>query len=198
AGSHFLVVDEGPGRSGSSFLSVAESLERAGVPAERITLIGSRPINPEQLCATDAALRWKRYQFLWPQPTTYARFNDDIYIGGGEWRKSFLNAPEVEWPACWPQMERFKFLSRDRKWIYKFDGFGRFGEEVLKRAQQLAAAGFGPPAEHAGDGMLCYPMLGGEILSQACLSRTVLDGLAEYCAFRASEFRVQHAPASQL
>src|SRR5207245_1910091 len=38
----FLVVDEGPGRSGSTFLSVAEALVSSGIPAENIVLVGSR------------------------------------------------------------------------------------------------------------------------------------------------------------
>src|SRR5205814_7722381 len=35
-GAVFLVVDEGPGRSGSSFLTTAEALERVGVSADCI------------------------------------------------------------------------------------------------------------------------------------------------------------------
>jgi hypothetical protein len=198
AGSRFLVVDEGPGRSGSSFLSVAEFLERAGVPVDRITLIGSRPIDPDDLCATDAPARWRRFRFVWPRPAMYARFDHDIYVGGGEWRKTLLNRPSSDWPCCWPQMERFKFLSADRKWLYKFDGFGHFGEDVLQRVERIADRGFGPPAEYGGDGMIQYPFIGGEILDRSCVSRTLLDRIAEYCAFRASEFRVLHAPSSQV
>src|SRR4051794_29331096 len=41
-GAEFLVVDEGPGLSGSSFIATAEALQRAGVPAERIVLVGTR------------------------------------------------------------------------------------------------------------------------------------------------------------
>ena len=41
-GADFLVVDEGPGRSGSSFLSVGEELVRAGVESSRIFFVGSR------------------------------------------------------------------------------------------------------------------------------------------------------------
>lgn len=198
AGAKFLVVDEGPGRSGSSFLSVAEALESAGVPVDRILLIGSRPIDPADLCAADAPSRWRRFRFVWPQSTMYARFHEDIYIGGGLWREALSNMPAQHWPCCWPQMERFKFLSSDRKWIYKFDGFGRFGEDVLQRSQRIADAGLGPPAEHAGDGMIRTPRVQGEILDRNCVSRTVLDRIADYCAFRANEFPARNAPASQL
>src|SRR5581483_11586649 len=189
-GYTFLIVDEGPGRSGSSFLSVAEALQQAGVPEDRITLLGSRPINPDELCAKNAATRWRRFHFLWAQPARYGRFNDDIYIGGGHWREALLGSSVGEWPSCWPQMERFKFLSRDRKWIYKFEGFGRFGKCVLDRAQLIADAGFGPSAESAGDGMIRTPLIAGEVLTPASASRDVLVRVAEYCAFRAREFSI--------
>ena len=127
AGSDFLVVDEGPGRSGSSFLSVGETLLNLGVPRERIAFLGSRQVDGNQLCAQNGAARWSRFRFLWPRPWMYARFSDHIYIGGGRWRDVFCSH-ESEFPFCWPQMERLKFLSPDRQSIFKFEGFGRFGE----------------------------------------------------------------------
>ena len=39
--SAFIVCDEGPGRSGSSLISVAEALEREGVPPDRILILCS-------------------------------------------------------------------------------------------------------------------------------------------------------------
>src|SRR5205807_4193724 len=62
-GSRFMVVDEGPGLSGSSFLSVAESLMREGVGPESITLLGTRDVDPGQLCALNAASRWKKFEW---------------------------------------------------------------------------------------------------------------------------------------
>ncbi len=197
-GSEFLVVDEGPGRSGSSFLSVGEALEGAGVAVENIRFVGSRPITPDQLCADNAVARWNRFQFTWPAPRMYSRFGGDIYIGGGDWRKELLSPEASDWPASWQQMERFKFLSADRKTIYKFDGFGRFGEEVLARALRLANAGFGPKAEFAGDGMIQYPVLAGRALTAADISTAILRQVAGYCAFRAREFQLTNAPPSQL
>jgi hypothetical protein len=192
----FLIVDEGPGRSGSSFLSIGEALVSAGVARERIMFLGSRPVDPSHLCARNAVSRWNHFRFTCPEPTVYQRFSNDLYIGGGIWRKLFISG-KAKWPACWPQMERFKFLSRDEASILKFEGFGRFGEEVLHRAQRLAGAGFGPSAEDAGDGMIRYSMVPGNLLESADLSTAVLDRIAQYCAFRKREFSVPEQP-SQL
>ena len=42
----FLIVDEGPGISGSSFLAVAEALSQCGVEGRRIHMVGSRAVDP--------------------------------------------------------------------------------------------------------------------------------------------------------
>src|SRR5262249_34107782 len=56
-GAVFLVVDEGPGLSGSSFLAVAEALTSAGVPQERIILLPSSRPNLSSLLAPNASAR---------------------------------------------------------------------------------------------------------------------------------------------
>ena len=193
----FLVVDEGPGRSGSSFLSVAEALTGANVPAHRINLLGSRKADANTLCARDAAARWGTFRFFWPEASVYKRFWDHVYVGGGDWRGVMLGETP-DWPACWPQMERLKFLSPDRRYLYKFEGFGRFGEEVLARANAMAHAGFGLSAEDGGDGLLRYPVVQGKVLHGGEISRPLLEHMARYCAFRASDFRLQRAPMTQL
>lgn len=196
-GADFIVVDEGPGRSGSSFLSVAEALVKAGVATNRIRLLGSRPVDVNQLCAENARERWRQFTFLWPEPSVYTRFSDHSYIGGGNWREVLWPGP-WNWPACWPQMERLKFLSPDRKFIHKFEGFGRFGEEVLARAEALARAGFSCEAENAGDGMIRYPLIEGPPANAGDVSTTLLQWLARYCAFRASEFRNAGSQPTQV
>jgi hypothetical protein len=95
-------------------------------------------------------------------------------------------------------MERLKFLSPDRRSIFKFEGFGRFGEEVLSRAQVLARVGFGCYAEDAGDGMIRYPLMEGLPASAGDVSTQVLRRLAHYCAFRAAEFRSPGSAPTQL
>ena len=171
--AQFQVVDEGPGRSGSSFLSVAEALVEAGVGREQITLMGSRAVQLSDLCARNASERWAQFRFYSPITQVYERFKNDFYVGGGNWR-SFFAGSSADWPACWPQMERLKFLSTDRKRLFKFEGFGGFGEEVLQRANSLADAGFGPAVENAGDGMLSYSVVQGPRLIPNSSSRAVI------------------------
>ena len=195
-GSHFLVVDEGPGRSGSTFLSVAEALQRAGVAAENITMLGSRMPDIDSLCADDAASRWQTFRFVATAPSMNTRFQDYLYAAGGEWRRLFLSQEE-NWPPSWTQMERLKFLSPDRSTLCKFEGMGPLGFEARARAFVLADAEFGPPVGDAGDGFLAYPLLAGARLSPADLSASVLDRIAGYCAWRSREF-ASPSPSTQL
>ena len=187
----FLVVDEGPGRSGSTFLSVAEALVSSGIPAEDIVLLGSREPDLNTLCAQEAVSRWKKFEFRTFSPDTCNVFRDCTYIGGGEWRKHFLSR-ESSWPTCWPQTERLKFLSQDRSQLFKFDGLGPVGDAVRNRARSLAAAGFGCAIEDAGDGFSRYPVINGRSLHFNDVSESILERIARYCTFRSAEFRAEH------
>ena len=196
-GSDFLVVDEGPGRSGSTFLATAEALVTAGVGMDRITLLGSRHPDLSQLCSRDGARRWARFRFEAVSPDSHSRFRDFPYIGGGEWRRRFVGE-EALWPATWPQMERLKFLSPDGRRFWKFEGMGRLGQEVLGYSRCLAEQGFSPEVEDGDDGFASYTQLDGRVLGSQDLSRCVLERISEYCAFRSVEFGVQRTNASQL
>jgi hypothetical protein len=107
-----------------------------------------------------------------------------VYCAGGYWRqKSFKD--EREWPASWTQLERNKYTSADGRSLFKFEGFGRYGETVLKRAQQLAEAGFAPAVMGYESGFINYATISGQPARASKCSTGELTRLAEYCAFRA-------------
>lgn len=178
----FLVVDEGPGMSGSSFLSVAEALEHEGIPADRIFLAGSREPDLNALCAPDAAERWQRFHWRCVTSQVHEKYRDHEYFGADSWRARHFRADE--WPACWRQMERLKFLSPDGATLYKFEGLGRFGREVRERSQRIAELGFGCRGENAGDGMTAYACVRGYPLRANDLNQETVSRIAEYCAHR--------------
>jgi hypothetical protein len=193
----FLIVDEGPGRSGSTFLSVAEALIRADVPRELIMILGSRDPDPKSLCAVHAAARWQAFQYLAVVPSVNTRFEKCLYLGGGYWR-GFLCGDEENWPESWTQMERLKFLSPDRQTFFKFEGMGPIGSEVRERAFVLAEAGLSPRVTDEGDGFLAYAMLDGRQLRTEDLSTPLLDSIACYCAFRTSNFICRDSAPAEL
>jgi hypothetical protein len=193
----FLVVDEGPGRSGSTFLSVAEALMRMNVPQGRVTAIGSREFDPESLCAADAAARWRSVRFVSTVPSIDSRFQNFPYLGGGDWRMHLFDNEE-DWPESWTQMERIKFLSPDRRQFIKFEGMGPLGSEVRERAFILAESGFSPAVSDVGDGFLSHQNIEGRPLRKRDVSASVLERIARYCSFRVSNFSYPQPFNSEL
>jgi hypothetical protein len=193
----FLVCDEGPGRSGSSFLSVAESLEREGVAPDRITLFCSHHPEVGSLCAPDAAHRWSRYKSVGSGPTKRLPDEASAYIGGGEWRDEFLQ-PWQEWPSSWPAMERLKYLTSDRRCLLKFEGHGSYGESVRTRNYALAHSGYGASYAEGSHGFGHYPLLVGRMGRASDSTVQLLAHMAQYCAWRSQNFAYAQAEVADL
>ncbi len=184
--AEFLVVDEGPGLSGSSFLSVGDALLQAGVPRNSITFLCAAEPDPSRLRARDAARRWPEFRshaVRQPAPPADAATE----IGGGLWRKHLFDLAG-NWPASWVTMERSKFLTRDGHQFFKFEGLGHYGAKVAERARNLADESFAPACEAAGDGYISYARQFALPATRMDLCPALLDRLAQYCAFRASAF----------
>ena len=196
-GAHFVVVDEGPGMSGSSFLSVGDALMNAGVERDKITFLGSRVPDPASLTSRDGATRWPAFQAICVAPNRRLPEGADQFIAGGIWRARVFG-DERNWPASWTQMEKLKFLSNDGQRLLKFEGFGRFGKEVHSRAERVGEAGFGPRPIAADAGFSIYPLLEGESLLAGSLSAEVITRIAKYCAFRKKELQCQTASSKEL
>ena len=185
----FLVVDEGPGLSGSSFLSVAEALCAAGVANERIVLIPSYAPDTSRLRAQDAARRWENLRC---EPIGDGRRPQGEWIAAGEWRQRF-RGEESRWPGSWTSMERAKFLSHDGRVFWKFEGLGQYGDRAREEAEALAAAGFGAEVCADAHGFVGYECLRGRPAAKEELSPERIQRIAQYCAFRAAKF---HRPVT--
>ncbi|WP_437597709.1 hypothetical protein [Sorangium sp. So ce590] len=196
-GAQFWVADEGPGFSGSSFLSTGDALVSAGVPRGNVVFLGSRAMDPDALIAPDGARRWRSFRAERVECGTQLPGDAGEFIGAGAWRRRCYD-DELRWPPSWTSMERLKCLSRDGSRILKFEGMGRYGAECLERARSVAQAGFGPEPRDEGQGFLSYPWLPGRPLQAGDLSAAVLERLADYCAYRATAFPVPSPAVDEL
>ena len=150
--AHYIIVDEGPGQSGSSFGAVADWLAGRGVPEDRIAVLPSHGGEPGA-AASEARRRWWRgvqrqpADFANEWPELIGRWCGDLIgppdgaprdLSGGNWRH-LRYASEEEWPAAVPAWERRKFLvsARAERFLVKFAGLGRIGEEKLAIARSL-------------------------------------------------------------
>lgn len=187
ADAEFLIVDEGPGISGSSFLSVAESLAGCGVPSGRIHMIGSRMVDPATLRAENAATRWARFRFHVLQVEPIAPPEAGESLSGGTWRRYF-HCDENAIPASWAQLEPAKFLARDEHSLFRFEGFGHYGEAVGARTKMLSECGFAPRYLGNRRGFGEYELAAGRSLRISDLSSELLRRMAEYLALRSASF----------
>jgi hypothetical protein len=190
AGSHdstFLILDEGPGISGSSFLAVAEALTRCGVACGQIHMIGSRAVDPSTLRATDAAQRWARYDFHVMQnaPLTPAEAGESL--SGGAWRRRLLGEGRTM-PASWTSLEPAQMLAADERSIFSFEGFGHYGEAIGRRARLLAGCGFAPRYLGNCRGFGQYGLVPGRMLDLCDRSPELLQRMASYLALRFAAF----------
>jgi hypothetical protein len=186
----FLVVDEGPGLSGSTFISVAEALVEAGAPRQRITLVCGRKPDFDSLRADDGPRRARRFSWIAVSTEPRRPAAAAIAVGGGQWRRHLL-PDETLWPASWITLERLKYLSggpSEEKWLYKFLGFGHYGESVFTRESRVAGEGFGLAPRGEISGYASYLWTAGRPMATADISPDVIARLAAYCAFRARAF----------
>jgi hypothetical protein len=195
----FVVVDEGPGLSGSSFLSVAESLVDAGASPDDVLLVCARPPDFDSLCAENGPQRARRFRWVAASAQPRRPAGAAIFVGGGEWRRRAF--PEISlWPASWISLERLKYLSagQEQTRLFKFAGLGYYGEQVLQREEEVAHAGFAPAPQSATDGFAAYPWIEGRPMLADDLSPEVIRRLAEYCAFRLQAFSADCAGLGPL
>lgn len=207
AGAHFLVVDEGPGLSGSSFAAVAEWLLALGVPEELIVFFPSWPTD-------GGGLRSERARRLWPRIRKYTVSFEECWLesgrlgeglpegrlrdlSGGGWR-SVLYRTAADYPAVHPQHERRKYLVEwapsvgradgGEPLLLKFTGLGGYGERRRVIAERLAAAGYSPPVRGARHGFSLSMFCAGEPLHPGVSDDVLLETMARYLAFRRREF----------
>lgn len=150
---HFVIVDEGPGQSGSSFGAVADWLEERGVPLDRIALLPSHARAPGPAATEEHRRWWGQVQrqvgdFGDRWPALIGRWYGPLDttpqdISAGTWRRLRYDS-EDEWPAVVPAWERRKFVvtADGERLLVKFAGLGRIGEEKLAIARTLHEEGF--------------------------------------------------------
>ena len=186
AGDTFLIVDEGPGLSGSSFLSVATALQLEGVEPERIIFVCSRDPEISSFCSETSRAEWPRFRAI-AATGSLAQFANYTDVSWGQLRQQVFGE-EGDWPATWTHMQRRKFLAPSNSALLKFDGNGKYGEAAFERASKLAQAGFSPRVWGRQSGFTCHEWIEGEPMRRDHLEAAVIDRIAQYCAFRANEF----------
>jgi len=91
-------------------------------------------------------------------------------------------------PASWPPLEPAKFLALDGQSIFKFTGFGHYGNTASARALILSHQGFSPHHLDQRCGFGECEFVPGRMLQLCDRSPELLGKIAEYLAFRSMAF----------
>jgi hypothetical protein len=193
--TYYLIVDEGPGISGSSMAGVADLLRSWGVTEEKILLFPSWETDGTHLRSPLARAVWRRHrQFtaafedVWLRSGRFeAAFPGELLdISAGEWRRMVYDSP-ADYPPVHPQHERRKYLlfqqdARGPSGFVSFAGFGEYGKSKLRRAEHLAAAGFTPEPELLAHGFLRRTFVAGSPVGPGEVTAELLETVAAYLA----------------
>jgi hypothetical protein len=191
----YLIVDEGPGFSGSSFGSAVTMLRGLGVPDERICLFPSWRTDGSHLRSSDARQSWSRHrQFIssfeevWLDSGRFAAvFPGELRdLSAGAWRESAYSGPD-QYPAVQPQHERRKYLlasgaTGSSPMLLRFAGLGRRAEAKQRRAEGLADAGFTPRPEVNALGFVLRSFVPGRPVAPGETDAQLIDVVASYLA----------------
>jgi len=191
----FVVVDEGPGLSGSSFGSVGDALAALGVPDDRIVFMPSHANCLGPRAAPAHRARWERARRLPAlgdaEPGEVLGWFADLAgpgaraedLSGGGWRRDL---PAALWPPAAPVGERLKIriATPHGRLLARFAGLGDVGAAKLALARRLHAAGFAPEPLALRRGFLLERWVEGTPLPRAS-GPALLPHLARYLGFRA-------------
>jgi hypothetical protein len=196
-GARYLLIDEGPGISGSSFAGTAELLGRLGIPDDRIVLLPSWETDGSQLRSDAAREHWQRHQQfsvtfedLWINPERLGRALPGWHwhdLSAGVWRDRLYQDPQL-YPAVQPQHERRKYLLQhsprepSSSKLLSFTGLGGRSVPILQRAERLAEAGFTPWPEGLVHGFLIRPFVPGVPVCPGGADTELLETVARYLA----------------
>jgi hypothetical protein len=207
--ARFVIADEGPGLSGSSFAAVIDLLTAHGVPEADIVLFPSHAGPPGVRASDDRLSRWQKLdrriasfedEFIahtdasrnlayWFSDLVGPPVSPIIDLSAGRWR---AHAPEDPCPPAHLQQEARKYLLRTKSgsWLVKFAGLDRPGRRKQVMASALGEEGFVPEALALRYGFIIEPWLErvrGLALDEASKER-LTPRLGAYLGFRARHF----------
>ncbi|MDB6057595.1 MAG: Cell division protein FtsK, partial [Verrucomicrobiales bacterium] len=204
-----LVVDEGPGISGSSMAGVAQALERKGFAANQIVFFPAHENGPGNAASEKVRSWWERVESVttrladtkWSQSTLREQLIEassellpitadrDVRApvledcSGGLWRW-FAFRHEAQWPAVASQFERMKFLYRAESGslLWKFLGLapGRADSELASMRKRAKHTNSPAPLRMC-NGFVAMPWIEGERLTSDRADE-MLQTLARYIA----------------
>lgn len=188
---YVLVVDEGPGLSGSSFGGALKALRNLEIPADRTVIFPSWLPSADRFISKDARSLWNDYKKYTGSFENQWILNGKLEknlqkevicdISAGMWRTHFIENPS-SFPPVHPHHERRKYLLGNGKnrWIAKFVGLGKYGTQYVVRADKLGEMGFTPQVNQLSSGFAVLQFIEGKILRSSDVNGELIDFVKNY------------------
>jgi hypothetical protein len=200
SGTYFLLIDEGPGISGSSLGGLAALLQGWGIDNNHIVLFPSWQTDGAHLVSAEAREQWPRHpQFtasfeeVWINSGRLgAAFPGSVRdMSAGDWRQEVYQDIR-DYPAVHPQHERRKYLlttpgSSQGSQLLSFAGLGRSPAKRVERLARLADAGFTVAPDRLTHGFLLRPFVTGIPASSRQADVDLVERAAAYLAHLSRE-----------
>jgi hypothetical protein len=191
-----VVVDEGPGLSGSTICGTLLKIKECGVLRDRTVVFPSWIPDGKLFISANARSMWNHYKKylgcfdeMWIRNGRLEKqFDKSIYreISCGMWRPYIIKNEDM-FPAVHPNHERRKYIlckyGGKSLTLTKFAGLGRYGETIVKRGSLLARAGFTPMLNSFSDGFVDMDFIEGELVTSGGPDNRLLETVARYCSF---------------
>lgn len=203
----YLVVDEGPGLSGSSMVAVGRWLEAHGIQRDQIVFLPSHRGGPGGEASDEVRAYWagvrsevSSFDELFLDPDAPVQLGDVLEmdelrdVSGGSWRAVCPSEAPVN-----AQQERRKFLGRrdGQRLLAKFCGLDAAAEEGVQVARVLGDRGYAPRVVDVRYGFTIWEWV--DAASDANVTSADADRIADYLLFRKTHLRGERgAPAGKL
>ncbi len=202
-----LVVDEGPGISGSSLAAAAVALVEAGLPRANIALLPGHGNGPGGAGSEEVQGWWRSTPCYVAGSTALSFGGRSLHnalasilpepasgwedLSGGVWRQHVYPTAS-EWPAICTAFERVKYrctLASGRQVLFKFMGLAAQPPDLASTAEaaagllrRRAAKGLAPPALGTALGFVASEWLPGAPLPAAAAPPNMAARLGHYIA----------------
>lgn len=188
----FAIVDEGPGRSGSSFQAAATLLADFGVADRRIIFLPSHAGEPGPEALPHWRAQWRRARRVPAVLEPEASWFEDLVgpvasmadLSAGAWAAARRDRPPTH-PAF--ERRKLRLVAENGVWLAKFAGLGAIGEQKLARARTLAKAGFAAEPLGLRRGYIVERWAEGTAGPQIA-RRALIAHLSRYLGLRARDF----------
>jgi hypothetical protein len=186
-----IIVDEGPGLSGSSMISTAEALLRIGISQERIFLFPGSGHSPGKMASDKTLYLWNKLRKYFT-PISAVRWNGSPLeenicskiqkqktfknpcikiqdISYGRWR-AISYSHSKDWPIVSTIFEKQKYYFQfgDKRVIAKFLGLGSITEinrsnqlSLIRALKKRSQLNWCPPVIAESHGFTCFPWIKG-------------------------------------